>query len=117
MKSRIFAEDSVCSCSGSIQYESVLGQRGYVEAYRDRKVENDVEVAFGIADSVSMTDQEMLTQMNELVMREFHKDSVVQLTMDQRIRLCLLLKRNFRAGAKQIARLTRLDPEIVAKVI
>lgn len=97
--------------------ERIFRHPARLMALMSRKVENDVEVAFGIADSVSMTDQEMLTQMNELVRREFRKDSVVQLTMDQRIRLCLLLKRNFRAGAKQIVRLTRLDPEIVAKVI
>jgi len=97
--------------------ERIFRHPSRLMALMSRKVENDVEVALGIAGSVSMTDQEMLTQMNELVRREFHKDSVVQLTMEQRIRLCLLLKRNFMAGAKQIARLTRLDPEIVAKVI
>lgn len=82
-----------------------------------RKIENDVEIRFGIADNVSMTDQEMLTQMNELIRKEFSKDTISQLSMEQRIKLCLLMKRNFRAGVRQIARLTRLDPEVVAKVV
>ena len=82
-----------------------------------KKIENDVEIRLGVADYVTMTDQEMLTQMNELVRIEFGKESVSQLSMDQRISLCLLMKRNFRAGVKQIARLTRLDPEVVAKVV
>jgi hypothetical protein len=82
-----------------------------------KKIENDVEIRLGVADHVTMTDQEMLTQVNELVRIEFGKESVSQLSMDQRISLCLLMRRNFRAGVKQIARLTRLNPEVVSKVI
>jgi len=82
-----------------------------------RKIENDVEIQLGVADRVSMKDQEILTQLGDLLRNEFRKESLSQLSMEQRIRLCLLLKKNFRAGVKQIARITRLDPEIVAKVI
>lgn len=82
-----------------------------------RKIENDVEIQLGVADRVSMKDQEILTQLGDLLRNEFRKESLSQLSMGQRIRLCLLLKKNFRAGVKQIARITRLDPEIVAKVI
>lgn len=82
-----------------------------------KRVENDVEIKQGIAGQVSMTDQEMLTQMQELIVKEFRKDSIVQLTMAQRLKLCALLKRNFNAGVKQIARVTRLDPDVVAKIV
>lgn len=82
-----------------------------------RKVENDVELLLGVADHVSMTDQEILTHLGDLIRNEFQKESLSQLSMEQRIRLCLLLKRNFRAGVKQIARIVRVAPEIVAKVI
>lgn len=82
-----------------------------------KKIENDVEIRLGIADIISMTDQDILTQMNELIQKEFQKEAISQLTMEQRIRLCILLKKNFKAGVKQIARLTRLDPDIVSKVV
>ena len=82
-----------------------------------RKVENDVEVCLGIVDQVTVTDQELLTQMNELIGLEFGKSSILQLSMKERMRLCLLIKRNFGAGVKQIARVTRLSPEIVGKVV
>lgn len=82
-----------------------------------RKVENDVEVRLGVADSVSMTDQELLTQMNELIRLEFGCSSLYQLSMEDRMKLCLSLKRNFGAGVKQIARVTRLNPEIVMRVV
>lgn len=82
-----------------------------------RKIENEVEIKLGIADNVSMTDQEIMTQLRDLIRSEFRKDSLSQLTMEERIRLCLMLKRNFKAGVKQIARITRIDPEVVAKVV
>lgn len=82
-----------------------------------KKIENDVEIFLGVAEQVSMTDQEILTQIGELIRREFHKDSISQLSMEQRIKLCLLLKRNFRAGVKQIARITRIDHETIEKVV
>ena len=82
-----------------------------------KKVENDVEIRLGAADDVNMTDQEVLTHMNELIRKEFNADSINRISMDQRLKLCLLLKRNCRAGLKQIARLTRLDPELVARVV
>ena len=82
-----------------------------------RKVENDVEVRFGVADSVSITDQELLTQMNELIRLEFGRSSLYQLSMEEKVKLCLSLKRNFGVGVKQIARVTRLNPEIVARVV
>lgn len=82
-----------------------------------RKVEAEVEVAFGISDTVTMSYNEIRAQLPDLIKREFGKESLNQLSMDQRIKLCLLLKRNFRAGVKQIARLTHLDPSVVSKVI
>lgn len=82
-----------------------------------RKVEADVEVALGISDTVTISYDEIKSRLPDLIRREFGKDSLNQLSMEQRIRLCLLLKKNFRAGVKQIARLTHLDPSVVSKVI
>ena len=82
-----------------------------------RKIENDVEVKFGLGDWVNLTDQEILTQLPELIKMEFKKESIAQLTVEQRLKLCLQMKRNFGAGIKQISRLIHLDPKLVAKVI
>ena len=82
-----------------------------------RKIENDVEIRLGIIGQVAITDQELLTQMNELIRLEFRCNSLYQLTMEDRMKLCLSLKRNFGAGVKQIARVTRLNPEIVEKIV
>lgn len=82
-----------------------------------KKVENEVELRLGIASQITMTDQEIITQMPPLIKNEFGRDSIEQLTMEQRIELCLLLKRNYRANVKQIARLTRLSVDVVEKVV
>lgn len=82
-----------------------------------RKIENDVEVRLGITQSISITDQELQTQMNELIRLEFGCKSLYQLPMQDRVKLCRLLRCNFGAGTKQIARVTRLSPEIVDKVV
>ena len=82
-----------------------------------RKVENDIEVRFGIAESISITDQELLSQMNELIRLEFGRRSLYQLSVEEKAKLCLSLKRNFGVGVKQIARVTRLNPDVVAKIV
>ena len=64
-----------------------------------------------------MSYNEIKSQLPDLIKREFGKDSINQLSMDQRVKLCLLMKKNFRAGVKQIARLTHLDLDVVSKVI
>ena len=56
-------------------------------------------------------------EVQELIHMVFRKESIVQLSMDQRLKLCLLMKNNFNAGVKQISRVTRLDPELVSKVV
>jgi REP element-mobilizing transposase RayT len=97
--------------------EKIFRHPARLMAAVSRKIEADVEVTLGISDSVTMSYDEIKTQLPDLIRKEFGKDSLNQLSMDQRIRLCLLIKRNFRAGVKQIARLTHLDPNVVSKVI
>ena len=82
-----------------------------------KRLENEVEIKLGVGDEVSMSDQEVLSQLSVLIRVEFNKKSLSQLSMEQRIRLCYLMKRNFKSNVKQIARLLHLDPKIVAKVV
>jgi hypothetical protein len=127
LKSRVSVPDHyMVDCEGIIlpscyvdfvTVEKIFRHPARLMAALARKVENDVEVVMGISDTVQMTDQEIKSQLSELLIKEFGKESITQLSMDQRMRLCLLLKRNFRSGVKQISRITRLDPAVVAKVV
>ena len=82
-----------------------------------RKLENEFEVASGAADRIVMLDQELKTQVLELVKHEFGVSSLAQLSADDRLRLCLLVRRNFNASVKQIARVLRLSQSLVASVL
>ena len=97
--------------------ERIFGHPSRLMHFLARKIESDIELHMGIADKVIMTDQDILTQLPVLIREHFSKDCLEQLSVEQRIKLCPLLKRNFGAGAKQIARLTRLGVDVVAKLV
>ena len=82
-----------------------------------RKLENEFEVASGAANRIVMLDQELKTQVLELVKHEFGVSSLAQLSANDRLRLCLLVRRNFNASVKQIARVLRLSQSLVASVL
>ena len=113
------AEGMICpSCYvETSMVESIFRSPARLMYLLSKKVENEVELLLGVAGRVTMTDQEIMTQMPTLIKNEFGRDGLEQLTMEQRIALCLLLKRNYRANSKQIARLTRLSLDVVEKVV
>ena len=115
----IDAEDLILpSCYVDVKMvEGIFRHPARLLASLARKVEVDVEVQLGIVECVSMTDQELLTQMNELIRLEFGRNSLYRLQMEERLKLCLLLKRNFGASVKQISRVTRLSPTVVRRVV
>lgn len=82
-----------------------------------RKVENEFEIATGAAQRLCVTDIEIQSQMRDLIQKEFGVSSLSQLSADDRLRMCLLLKRNFNASVKQIARVLRLSQDVVASVL
>lgn len=82
-----------------------------------KRLENEFEVASGAIDRIVMSDAELKTQVMELVRNEYGVPSLSQLSADDRLRLCLLVKRNFNAPVKQIARVLRLSQAVVASVL
>jgi len=82
-----------------------------------KRVENEFEIKTGASDRISMTDAELKSQITELIRHEFEVSSISQLSADDRLRLCLLVRRNFKASVKQISRVLRLSQEIVASVL
>ena len=82
-----------------------------------KKVEIEVELKFGIADQVSYTDAEMKSLINEFINVEFGARGISNLSNQQKLKLCSMMKRNYNASVKQICRITKLDPEIVSKLV
>lgn len=82
-----------------------------------KRLENEFEVTSGAADRIVMTDSELKTQIHELIRNELGVSALAQLSADDRLRLCLKVKRNFNASVKQIARVLRLSQAVVASVL
>ena len=82
-----------------------------------KKVENEFEVAAGASRLISMSDSELMTNVLELVRNEFGVQSLAQLSADDRLRLCYLVRRNFNASVKQIARVVHLRQSVVESVL
>lgn len=82
-----------------------------------KRVENEFEVASGAANQIVMLDSELRTHVLELISKEYGVESLSQLSADDRLRLCLMMRRNFNASVKQIARILRISQSLVASVL
>ena len=82
-----------------------------------KRVENEFEVASGAANQIVMLDSELKTHVLELISNEFGVNSLTQLSADDRLRLCSMMRRNFNASVKQIARVLRISQSLVASVL
>ena len=81
------------------------------------KKEAEFEVFIGIGDKYNPDIQELKESVKELIGCQFGVKSVSQLSIEQKIILCGLMRRNFHASRKQIAFITRLNMETINKVI
>ena len=127
LKTKIALPDQyVVNDKGMILPESFIDPK-YVEAiFRHpsrlmfalaRKVEPEVELEFGVADRVAYTDAELKSLINEFIVAEFGVGGISALSMEQKLRLCTVMRRNFNASAKQICRILRLAPDVVSRLI
>lgn len=81
------------------------------------KKETEFEIFMGVADNYTPDIEELKDSVRELIRVEFGVKAVSQLSMEQRVLLCGLMRRNFRASRKQIALITRLNMETINKVV
>lgn len=81
------------------------------------KKETEFEIYMGVADNYTPDIEELKDSVRELIRVEFGVKAVSQLSMEQRVLLCGLMRRNFRASRKQIAMITRLNMETINKVV
>lgn len=81
------------------------------------KKETEFEIFMGVADNYIPDIEELKDSVRELIRVEFGVKAVSQLSMEQKVLLCGLMRRNFRASRKQIALITRLNMETINKVV
>lgn len=81
------------------------------------KKETEFEIFMGVADNYTPDIEELKDSVRELIRVEFGVKAVSELSMEQKVLLCGLMRRNFRASRKQIALITRLNMETINKVV
>ena len=79
--------------------------------------EAEFEIFLGVADKYTPDMEELKDSVRELIKVQFGVKAISQLSMEQKILLCSLMRRNFKASRKQIALITRLNMETISKVI
>ena len=97
--------------------EKLFPHPSYLRMALAKRVENEMEIQMGASQNMSLCDSELKSQMGELRKEEFGVCSLSQLTKEDRLRLCLLLRRNFNASVKQTSRILRISQELVASVL
>ena len=81
------------------------------------KKESEFEIFLGIADKYTPDIEELRDSVHELIQIEFGVKAICQLSMEQKLRLCGMMNKNFRASRKQIALITRINLETINKII
>jgi REP element-mobilizing transposase RayT len=97
--------------------EEIFGHPSRLLGQLSAKREADFELYLGIADRYTPDIEELKTSVKELIQIEFGVKAISQLSIEQKIRLCSLMHRNFRASRKQISIVTRLNMETINKII
>jgi hypothetical protein len=61
--------------------------------------------------------EELKDSVRELIQIEFGVKAVSQLSLEQKMKLCGMMRRNFHASKKQIALITRLNLETISRLV
>ncbi len=116
----IIEENGMISPLSYIDYktvEEVFGHPARLMGLLSTKKETEFELYLGITDKYNPDIEELRDSVHELVQAEFGVKTVSQLSMEQKIRLCGLMRRNFNASRKQISIITRLNAETINKIV
>ena len=97
--------------------EEIFGHPSRLLGQLSVKREAEFEIFLGIADRYTPDIEELRTSVKELIQVEFGVKAISQLSLEQKIRLCSLMHRNFHASRKQIGMITRLNMETINEVI
>ena len=97
--------------------EEVFGHPSRLMGLLSSKKEAEFELFLGIADKYNPDLEELKDSVRELIDAEFGVRAISQLSMEQKITLCSLMRRNFHASRKQIALITRLNLETINQIV
>ena len=97
--------------------EELFGHPSRLMGLLSAKKESEFELFLGITEKYNPDIEELRDSVRELIQAEFSVKTVSQLSIEQKMQLCTLMRRNFNASRKQISMITRLNLETVCKIV
>ena len=97
--------------------ENLFGHPARLAGLLSARKEAEFEVFLGIADKYNPDMEELKDSVRELIQIEFGVRAVSQLSLEQKMKLCGMMRRNFHASKKQIALITRLNLETISRLV
>jgi len=92
------------------------GPGEYMFMLNDRKIDGKVNEEM-LGDKFSLPDKEVRAMAKELAGKLFGKEFVSHCTAKERLDLARRLHREVKCGSKQLARVIRLDPDLLAELV
>jgi len=70
-----------------------------------------------IEDLISVPDDDVKVRAREIALKLFNKEYISKCTVEERIMIAKILKDEFKSNYKQLARIVRMDPEYLKKLV
>ena len=125
-KSRSYIHKGVTSRNNTTIDLEVFVDKGFVESlFRTMKAyayfmskcnDLEMELKMGLNKKIVFSDNTILMAIKEMCNETFSVPDVYALSLDERCSLIPIIKRNFNASPKQIARLLNIDPDVVLQL-
>lgn len=97
--------------------EAMYGRPGQFMYWLNKADDRMLELDSGVAAKSRYTNEELQTNMNEIIVRHFGKSSLKDLGMQARAELASIMKRRFGAGPSRLSRLLGIEKDILSKLI
>lgn len=81
-----------------------------------RDIDAYVNISKGLGESVNLSEEEVNMIIKKLIKDEYKVDSILDLGVDDRCRLAVVLKKKYRLDTKRISRKVRIEYDILKKL-
>lgn len=81
-----------------------------------RHIDAYIKIAEGIGEMVTLSDGELDEIITQILRKRFNTNSINELSIDDRCRLAIILKKEYRIDMKRIARILRIDLPVLKEL-
>ena len=82
-----------------------------------RDIDAYVNIAEGLGESINLSEEEVNMIIKKVIKDDYKADSILDLGVDDRCRLAIVLKKKYRLDTKRISRKVRVEYDILKKLL